>query len=63
VTGLGLGQVFPPAMNTGTYGVAPSDAGVAAATVNVGQQAGGSIGTSLLNTVVAIATAAYLAST
>ena len=62
VTGLGLGQVFPPAANTGTYGVAPYDAGVAAATVNVGQQVGGSIGTSLLNTLVASATASYLAS-
>ena len=62
VTGLGIGQVFAPAANTGTYGVAPYDAGVAAATVNVGQQAGGSIGTALLNTVVASATASYLAS-
>lgn len=62
VTGLGIGQVTAPAVNTGTYGVAPYDAGVAAATVNVGQQAGGSIGTSLLNTMVASATASYLAS-
>jgi EmrB/QacA subfamily drug resistance transporter len=62
VTGLGVGQVTAPAVNTGTYGVAPYDAGVAAATVNVGQQAGGSIGTSLLNTMVASATASYLAS-
>ena len=49
-------------MNIGTYGVAPYDAGVAAATINVGQQVGGSIGTSLLNTVVASATASYLVS-
>jgi len=62
VTGLGIGQVFAPAANTGTYGVAPYDAGVAAATVNVGQQVGGSIGTALLNTVVASTTASYLAS-
>ena len=62
VTGLGIGQVFAPAANIGTYGVAPYDAGVAAATVNVGQQVGGSIGTALLNTVVASATASYLAS-
>src|SRR5260370_505362 len=46
----------------GTFGVAPYEAGVAAATINVGQQAGGSIGTSLLNTMVASATASYLAS-
>ena len=37
-----------PSMNTGTAGVAPSDAGVASAVVNTGQQVGGSIGTSLL---------------
>src|SRR5260370_379837 len=62
VTGLGIGQVIAPAANTGTFGVAPYDAGVAAATTNVGQQAGGSIGTSLLNTMVASATASYMAS-
>jgi hypothetical protein len=62
VTGLGIGQVTAPAVNTGTYGIAPYDAGAAAATVNVGQQVGGSIGTSLLNTMVASATASYLAS-
>ena len=47
-------------MNTGTYGVAPQDAGVASATLNTGQQIGGSIGTSLLNTLAASATASYL---
>jgi EmrB/QacA subfamily drug resistance transporter len=62
VTGLGLGQVAAPAMNTGTYGVAPHDTGVAAATINASQQLGGSIGTALLNTTVASATASYLAS-
>jgi hypothetical protein len=41
--------------------VAPSDAGVASASVNTGQQLGGSIGTALLNTVAASATAQYLA--
>lgn len=45
VTGLGLGQVVAPAMNTGAYGVAPYDAGVAAAAINADQQLGGSIGT------------------
>jgi hypothetical protein len=62
VIGLGVGQVVAPAVNTGTYGVAPYDAGVASATVNVGQQLGGSIGTALLNTLVASATAGYLTS-
>ncbi len=33
---------------TGTFGVVPRDAGVASATVTVGQQPGASIGTSLL---------------
>jgi hypothetical protein len=62
VAGLGLGLVFAPAVNTGTYAVAPHDAGVASATINAGQQVGGSIGTALLNTMVASATASYLAS-
>jgi hypothetical protein len=62
VTGMGFGFVIAPAMNTGTFGVAPQDAGVASATLNTGQQIGGSIGTSLLNTLAASATAGYLTS-
>jgi len=62
VVALGLGQVIAPVMNTGTFGVEPTDAGVASATVNVGQQLGGSMGTALLNTMVAGATASYLSS-
>jgi EmrB/QacA subfamily drug resistance transporter len=58
--GLGLGLVFAPVFNTGTFGVPPADAGVASATVNTGQQLGGSIGTSLLNTIFASAVASYL---
>ncbi len=58
----GLGFVMSPSMNTGTAGVAPSDAGVASAVVNTGQQVGGSIGTSLLNTMAATAAASYLTS-
>jgi hypothetical protein len=42
--------------------VAPQDAGVASATLNTGQQIGGSIGTSLLNTIFASAVAQYLTS-
>ena len=60
VNGFALGMVIAPSINTGTYGVDPADAGVASASVNTGQQLGGSIGTSLLNTVAASATAAYL---
>jgi predicted MFS family arabinose efflux permease len=60
VAGAALGIVIAPSINTGTFGIAPQDAGVASASVNTGQQLGGSIGTSLLNTVAASATAAYL---
>jgi EmrB/QacA subfamily drug resistance transporter len=58
---IGLGLVIAPVINTGTFGVAPQDAGVASATVTVGQQLGASIGTSLLNTIFAGAVASYLA--
>jgi EmrB/QacA subfamily drug resistance transporter len=61
VIGLGLGQIIAPSINTGTFGVRPSDAGVASATVNTGQQLGGSIGTALLNTIAASAAASYIA--
>ena len=60
LAGVGLGMVIAPAINTGTFGVAPQDAGVAAATVTVGQMLGGSVGTSLLNTIFASAVASYL---
>jgi EmrB/QacA subfamily drug resistance transporter len=60
IDGAGLGLVIAPSINTGTYGVPPEDAGVASASVNTGQQLGGSIGTSLLNTIAASATASYL---
>ncbi|HEY6499609.1 MAG TPA: MFS transporter, partial [Streptosporangiaceae bacterium] len=60
VAGAGIGLSMPPSMNTGTFGVAPSDAGVASATLNVGQQLGGSIGTALLNTIATSAAATYL---
>ena len=62
VAGAGIGLSMPPSMNTGTFGVAPSDAGVAAASLNVGQQLGGSIGTALLNTIATSAAATYAAS-
>jgi EmrB/QacA subfamily drug resistance transporter len=62
VAGLGLGFTIAPSMNTGTFAVAPQDAGVASATLNTGQQIGGSIGTALLNTIFASAVAHYLTS-
>ena len=61
VTGAGLGLTIRSAMNTGTFGVPPSDAGVASATLNTGQQIGGSIGTALLNTIATSAIASYIA--
>jgi EmrB/QacA subfamily drug resistance transporter len=60
LTGIGLGMVIAPSINTGTFGVAPGDAGEASATVTTGQQLGASIGTSLLNTIYASAVASYL---
>jgi hypothetical protein len=56
-----MGMVIAPSISTGTFGVAPQDAGVASATVTVGQQLGASIGTSLLNSLFASAVASYLA--
>ncbi len=58
--GFGFGLVLAPGINSATRGVAPHDAGVASAAVNTAQQIGGSIGTSLLNTLAASAAAAYL---
>jgi hypothetical protein len=44
---VGLGMMIAPVINTGTFGVASQDAGVASATATVGQQ----FGSSLLNTI------------
>jgi EmrB/QacA subfamily drug resistance transporter len=57
----GMGMVIAPSISTGTFGVAPQDAGVASATVTVGQQLGASIGTSLLNTIFAGVVTSYVA--
>jgi EmrB/QacA subfamily drug resistance transporter len=61
VSGVGIGLVMAPAMNTGTLGVDEHDAGVASATVNTMQQIGGSLGTALLSTLSASAASGYLA--
>jgi len=61
VIGAGMGLVFSSAMATATFGVQPSDAGVASAMVNTMQQIGGSIGTALLSTLAASAVADRLA--
>ena len=60
VIGAGNGLVFGMVAATGTFGVAPHDAGVASASINTGQQLGGSIGTALLNSIAAGATSGYL---
>ncbi len=61
VLSLGLGFVFVAFSSTALVGVEPHDAGVASALVNATQQVGGSLGTALLNTVAASATASYIA--
>jgi EmrB/QacA subfamily drug resistance transporter len=61
IMGLGFGMIFSPAINTATAGVQRQDSGVASALVNTMQQVGGSIGVSALSTIVATATASYLA--
>jgi len=61
LAGIGMGMVIAPMINTGTFGVAPQDAGEASATVTVGQMLGGSVGTSLLNTIFAAAVTSYIA--
>jgi EmrB/QacA subfamily drug resistance transporter len=60
VVGFSLGLIIAPSINTGTFGVPVADAGVASASVNTGQQLGGSIGTSLFNTIATSTTTAYL---
>ena len=62
ITGLGMGCIFAPAFSTATLGIDSSEAGVASAMVNTSQQVGGSVGTALLSTIFASATAAYASS-
>ncbi len=60
--GFGLGLAIVPCISTATQNAEPRDVGVTAATTNTSQQIGASIGTALLNTLAAAATATYLAS-
>jgi hypothetical protein len=60
MVGTGFGFAMAPSFSTGTFGVQPQDAGLASATLNTGQQLGGSIGTSLLNTIFASSVAGYV---
>jgi len=57
---VGLGFAFPAISNTALTNVGAADSGVASALVNTTQQVGGSLGTALLNTVAATATAGYI---
>lgn len=61
ITSVGLGFAFVSFSSTALVGVDEHDAGVASALVNATQQVGGALGTALLNTVAATATAGYLA--
>jgi EmrB/QacA subfamily drug resistance transporter len=61
IFGVAAGIVFGCCFNTATAGTTPLTAGVASALVTTGQQIGGSIGTSLLNTIATSAAASYLA--
>ncbi|HEY0346480.1 MAG TPA: MFS transporter [Solirubrobacteraceae bacterium] len=61
IIGVGMGLVFSSGLATATFGVEPSDAGVASAMVNTMQQVGGSIGTALLSTLAATAVTSDLA--
>jgi predicted MFS family arabinose efflux permease len=60
--GLGLGIALVPCISTATNNAEPRDVGITSATTNTSQQIGASVGTALLNTIAATATAAYLAS-
>lgn len=60
--GLGLGIALVPCISTATQNADPGDVGVTSAMTTTSQQIGASIGTALLNTIAASATAAYLVS-
>ncbi|KAA1380077.1 MFS transporter [Aeromicrobium fastidiosum] len=60
VMSIGMGLAFVSLSSTALVGVEARDAGVASALVNTTQQVGGSLGTALLNTVAASATAGYI---
>ncbi|MEO3768679.1 MFS transporter [Streptomyces sp. B8F3] len=60
ILGFGMGLIFASALQTGTTGVQPQDAGIASSSIQVGQQLGGSIGTALLNTIAASAITDYV---
>ena len=56
---IGMGNSFAPLLSSATYGVAPTDAGIASAMVNTRRQVGGSIGTALLSSILASAVSSF----
>jgi EmrB/QacA subfamily drug resistance transporter len=60
VMSVGMGLAFVALSSTALVGVEDRDAGVASALVNTTQQVGGSLGTALLNTIAASATASFI---
>ncbi|MFS7879130.1 MFS transporter [Streptomyces asiaticus] len=62
LTGLGLGCVIPPTAALATAGTRRADIGAASAAYNASQQLGAALGTALLNTIAAGATASSLLS-
>ena len=56
----GMALVFIPLTSTSLHHIPAHDTGIASATLNTSQQIGGSLGTALLNTVAATATATYM---
>jgi EmrB/QacA subfamily drug resistance transporter len=60
--GIGLGLSVMPLFATATREADPADAGATGAAANMAQQIGASVGTAVLNTIAAAATASYAAS-
>ena len=60
--GVGLGLSVMPLFATATREADPADAGATGAAANMAQQLGASVGTAVLNTIAATATASYVAS-
>ncbi|MEI9907588.1 MAG: hypothetical protein WDO06_06585 [Actinomycetota bacterium] len=56
----GMALVFIPIASTSLHAIGHHDSGVASAMLNTAQQIGGSLGTALLNTIAATATASYI---
>jgi EmrB/QacA subfamily drug resistance transporter len=56
----GMALVFIPMASTALHGIGSHDSGVGSAMLNTSQQIGGSLGTALLNTIAATATASYI---